>query len=86
MRYRCVGCERTFAHYSQEIDRSEHSVRLRALMTLMRTLGLSHKAVAHLMSAVERPASGDERLACGARGWQGCGARHEQAHPGPNRL
>ena len=32
MRYRCNGCGHVFTHYPQGVDRSEHRVRLRALM------------------------------------------------------
>lgn len=56
-RRRCVGYKRTFTRYPQGVDRSGHSVRLSALMPLMWALGLSHRSVAHLLSALERPAS-----------------------------
>ena len=45
MRYRCVGCGRAFTHYPQGVDHGGHSVRLKALMSLMWALGLSHRSV-----------------------------------------
>ena len=51
MRYRCVGCKRTFAHYPQGVDRNGRSVRLRGLMSLMWALGLSHRSVGCVLIA-----------------------------------
>ena len=49
MRYRRVGRGRAFARYPQDVDRSEHSIRLRAPMW---ALGLSRKPVAHPLVCV----------------------------------
>ena len=57
MRYRCVGCGRSFTHYPQGVDRNGCSVRLRALMSLMWALGLSHRSVGCVLTALGRPAS-----------------------------
>lgn len=56
MRYRRVGCGRTFTRYPQGVDRNGHSVRLRALMSLMWAPGLSHRSGAHPLYAPECPA------------------------------
>ena len=47
MRYRCVGCKRTFAHYPQRVGRNGYSVMMRALMALTWALGPSHRSVSH---------------------------------------
>ena len=57
IRYRCADCGRSFTHYPQGVDRNGCSVRLRALMSLMWALGLSHRSVAHLLTALGCPAS-----------------------------
>ena len=55
MRYLCVGCKRIFTHYPQGVDRNGCSVRMGALMSLTWALGLSHRSVAHPLSALECP-------------------------------
>ena len=57
MRYGCVGCKRSFAHYPRGVDRNGRSVRLRVLMSLTWALRLSHKSVTHPLSALECPTS-----------------------------
>ena len=43
MRYRYVGCKRTFAHYPQGVDRNGRSARLRVLMSLMCAVGVRYE-------------------------------------------
>lgn len=57
MRYLCVGCGRAFTHYPRGVDRNGRSVRLRALMSLMWALGLSHRSVGCVLTALGCPAS-----------------------------
>ena len=57
MRYRCVGCKRTFAHYPQDVDRNGCRVMLKALMSPMWALGLSHRSVGCILTALGCPAS-----------------------------
>ena len=57
IRYLCVGCVRVFTHYPQGVDRGGHSIRLRALMSLMWALGLSHRSVGCVLTALGCPAS-----------------------------
>ena len=57
MRYRCVGCKRALTRYPQGVDRNGRSGRLRALMSLMRPLGLSHRSVGCVLTALGQPAS-----------------------------
>ena len=64
MRYRCVGCKRIFTRYPQGVDRDGCGVRLRALMW---ALGLSHRSVGCVLTALGQPAS---RI-CGWRAVQG---------------
>ncbi len=54
MRYRCVGCKRAFTRYPQGVDCNGRSVRLRALMW---ALGLSHRLVGCVLTALGQPAS-----------------------------
>lgn len=44
MRYLCVGCGRSFTRYPRMLDRNGCSVSLRALMSLIWALGLSHRS------------------------------------------
>ena len=52
MRYRCVDCKREFTRFPPDVDRSEHSIRLRAVMSLMWALGLSHRSVGCVLTAL----------------------------------
>ena len=54
MRYRCVGCKRTFTRYPQGVDRNGRSVRLRALMW---AFGLARRSVGCVLTALGCPAS-----------------------------
>ena len=56
IRYRCVGCGRAFTHYPQGVARNGCSVRLSALMSLMWVLGLSHRSVECVLTALGCPA------------------------------
>ena len=78
VRYRCVGCKRTFTHYPPGVDRNGCSVRLGALMSLIWALGMSHRSVAHLLSGLERPVFRICNWRAMQLGWQGGGARHER--------
>ena len=57
MRYRCVGCKRALTQYPQGVDRDGCGVRLRALMSLMWPLGMSHRAAGCVLMALGQPAS-----------------------------
>lgn len=51
-RYRCVDCGGTFRRYPEGVDRHTQSKRLRALSALSWALGLSHRSVSHLLTAL----------------------------------
>ena len=53
-RYLCVGCKRSFTHYPRGVDRNGRGVRLKALMW---ALGLSHRSVGCVLTALGCPAS-----------------------------
>ena len=57
MRYRCVGCKRAFTRYLRGVDRIEQNINLRALMSLMWALGLSHRSVGCVLTALGCPTS-----------------------------
>ena len=57
IRYLCVGCKRTFTHYLHGVDRNGCSVRMRVLMSLMWALGLSHRSVGRVLTALGCPVS-----------------------------
>lgn len=52
VRYRCADCGRTFRHYPEGVDRHTQSKRLRAVAALSWALGLSHRSVGHLLTAL----------------------------------
>lgn len=52
VRYRCVDCGRTFRRYPEGVDRHIQSKRLRALSALSWALGLSHRSVSNLLTAL----------------------------------
>lgn len=52
VRYRCLGCERTFRHYPDGVTARDQSQRTVVLAALMYGLGLSCHAAAHLLSAI----------------------------------
>ena len=52
IRYRCVGYGRAFTHYPPVVDRIGRSARLRGLMSLMWALGLSHRSVGCVSTAL----------------------------------
>ena len=52
MRYRCADCGRTFRHYPSGVDGHNQSKRLRGLAGLMWALGLSHRSVSHVLTAL----------------------------------
>ena len=52
VRYRCVDCGRTFRRYPSGVDRHTQSKRLRAVSALSWALGLSHRSVGHLLTAL----------------------------------
>ena len=52
VRYRCVDCGRTFRSYPEGVDGHSQSKRLRAVAALSWALGLSHRSVGHLLSAL----------------------------------
>ena len=52
VRYRCVDCGGTFRSYPEGVDRHTQSKRLRALSELSWALGLSHRSVSHLLTAL----------------------------------
>ena len=57
MRYLCVGCKRAFTHYTQGVDRNGRRARLISLMSLMWALGLSHRSVGCVLTALGCTAS-----------------------------
>ena len=52
VRHRCVDCGRTFRRYPEGVDRHIQSKRLRALSALSWALGLSHRSVSDLLTAL----------------------------------
>ncbi len=52
VRYKCVGCNRTFRHYPQGVTARDQSQRTVVLAALMYGLGLSCSASSHLLRAV----------------------------------
>ena len=49
-RYRCCGCQRTFRHYPEGVDRADQTQRLRKLAALMWLLGLSLRHTCTVLS------------------------------------
>ena len=52
VRYKCVECGRTFRSYPSGVDGHAQSERLRAVAALSWALGLSHRSVGHLLTAL----------------------------------
>ena len=52
VRYKCADCGRTFRRYPSGVDGHEQSKRLRAVAALSWALGLSHRSVGHLLTAL----------------------------------
>ena len=52
IRYKCVDCGGTFRSYPDGVDGRAQSKRLRALAALSWALGLSHRSVGHLLTAL----------------------------------
>jgi len=53
LRYRCLGCGRTFRHYPEGVCAYRQSQRLMGLAALLWALGLSMSAVSHVLHALE---------------------------------
>ena len=49
-RYRCASCRRSFRHYPDGITRAMQSVRLKKLIVIIWSLGLSYRSVSCLLS------------------------------------
>ena len=49
-RYRCCHCKRTFRHYPDGNTRADQTERLRVFASLLRKLGLSHRASSLVLS------------------------------------
>ena len=52
VRYKCADCGRTFRRYPSGVDGHPQSKRLRAVAALSWALGLSHRSVGHLLTAL----------------------------------
>ena len=52
VRYKCVDCGGTFRSYPDGVDGHTQSKRLRAVAALSWALGLSHRSVGHLLTAL----------------------------------
>ncbi len=52
-RYRCCQCRRTFRQYPQGCSRADQTERLKALVVICWTLGLSHRSVSRLLSGLQ---------------------------------
>lgn len=53
LRYRCLGCGRTFRHYPEGVCAYRQSQRLMGLAALLWALGLSMSATSHVLHALE---------------------------------
>lgn len=53
LRYRCLGCGRTFRHYPEGVCSFRQSQRLMGLAALLWALGLSMSATSHVLHALE---------------------------------
>lgn len=52
-RYRCCRCHRTFRHYPEGNTRADQTERLRLLVVLLWTLGLSHRSASLILSGLQ---------------------------------
>lgn len=51
-RYRCIECERTFRHYPDGVDRSNHTLRIRQMAGMVWLMGMSTREVVQAFKEV----------------------------------
>lgn len=52
-RFRCAGCQRTFRHYPEGVQRARQTERLKALAAVCWSFGLSHRKVSLVLGAFD---------------------------------